>query len=70
MTVRPLACAAFFFLRREGRLYLQWLLGQLALLGGVVLQQRVTSLHQLAGYDAVINCSGEACVGVGAWREY
>ncbi|KAL4447951.1 hypothetical protein ABPG75_005170 [Micractinium tetrahymenae] len=43
----------------EGRLYLQWLMGQLAAAGCVMEQRRVESLHELApAHDVLVNCAG------------
>ncbi|RMZ53026.1 hypothetical protein APUTEX25_001145 [Auxenochlorella protothecoides] len=42
----------------EGRLYLVWLMKQIEQLGGRHERRHVSSLDELADYDAVVNCTG------------
>lgn len=43
---------------REGRLYLPWLMKQIQALGGTFERRRISSLSELKGYDAIVNCTG------------
>lgn len=49
---------------REGRLYLVWLMKQIEQLGGRHERRHVSSLDELADYDAVVNCTGAHVVGL------
>lgn len=61
------ACSCFRA-RREGRLYMAWLTEQLGAAGGRLLPRRVAAVEELAGYDAVVNCSGgQGRVGGWGW---
>ena len=46
-----------------------WLTEQLGAAGARLLPRRVAAVEELAGYDAVVNCSGEqGCIwGVAGW---
>ena len=47
----------------EGRFYLPWLMRRFRAAGGRVLPRRVRSVEELAGFDAVVNCTGaQTCV--------
>ncbi len=43
----------------EGQLYTTWLLRRFRGLGGATQCRRVASLEELAGFDVLVNCSGE-----------